>query len=525
VTGSTRRHPETLRVVIAGAGVAGLEAALTLRDLADGLVEVELLSPATQFVYRPMLVAEPFGTATALRLDLEAIAGEAGAHHRCDALASVDPGAGAVTTTAGAEVPYDALLIALGAQPVVAVPGALTFGVDRAGAEMESVLRGLGGRSLRRLVYVVPPTPSWTLAAYELALLTAAERAARRLPGPELTLVTAESEPLEQFGFAASRMVRETLERAGIELRAGARAERFADERLDLAGGEWIAADQVVSLPALTVPELPGLPQRRNGFVGTDVAMQVDGLERVWAAGDVTHFPIKNGGIAAQQADVAAQRIAIRAGAKALAPPFRPILRGALITGGAPELFEAKIDERGAGVAGVSTPLWSPSMKLAAPRLTPLLARALGAEDPAHDLLDLPVPPDADEGGPGNEQAVALLVAAADGDAARDDYAGALRWLRLVEQLDLALPAQYVSRRERWRHQLDPDSPTHPAAGRLDPDYASPAEARSELRRREGGLRESELRGGREMSAGLAALGDRIEAVRRSSRRSRLTGD
>ena len=87
--------------MIAGGGVAGLEAMLALRDLAGDRVEVELLSPAREFVYRPMLVAEPFGTARALRLELEPLVAAAGARHRAESLVSVDPRDRTVTTGTG----------------------------------------------------------------------------------------------------------------------------------------------------------------------------------------------------------------------------------------------------------------------------------------------------------------------------------------------------------------------------------------------------------------------------------------
>ena len=73
----------------------------------------------------------------------------------------------------------------------------------------------------------------------------------------------------------------------------------------------------------------------------TDVAMHVSGLEHVWAAGDVTSFPIKQGGLAAQQADIAARSIAADAGARVPLEPFQPVLRGALITGDAPEFLRS----------------------------------------------------------------------------------------------------------------------------------------------------------------------------------------
>ena len=99
---ASKHEPQGARlmhVVIAGGGVAGLEALLALSDLAEGLVDVELVSPADEFVYRPMLVAEPFGAASALRIELERVARDTRAHHTKDALVSVDPGAHTITTT------------------------------------------------------------------------------------------------------------------------------------------------------------------------------------------------------------------------------------------------------------------------------------------------------------------------------------------------------------------------------------------------------------------------------------------
>jgi flavin-dependent dehydrogenase len=49
---------DLLQVLIAGGGVAGLEAALALEDLAKDRVSTTLLAPAREFVYRPMTVRE-----------------------------------------------------------------------------------------------------------------------------------------------------------------------------------------------------------------------------------------------------------------------------------------------------------------------------------------------------------------------------------------------------------------------------------------------------------------------------------
>lgn len=285
-----------MHVVVAGGGVAGLEALLALSDLAEGLVDVEILSPGDEFVYRPMLVAEPFGAAEVLRIELERVALDTGARHTKDALVSVDPGARTVTTASGNTLGYDALLVALGADAVEAIPGALTFSAEAERRAFAELLSTLGRRRTRRIAFVVPKAVSWSIAAYELALLTAAERDARRLEGVELTLVTHETAPLDLFGAAASQLVAARLAEAGVSLRLSSVAEQFDEGQLHLDGAESLAADAAVALPALVVPPLPGLPQRGRGFVQTDVGMQVVGLETVWAAGDATWFPIKQGG-------------------------------------------------------------------------------------------------------------------------------------------------------------------------------------------------------------------------------------
>ena len=184
-----------MHVLIAGGGVAGVEAMLALAALAEDLVEVELLSPSDEFVYRPLQVVEPFGGGESIALDLGRIVEDAGARHTRDALASVDPAARTVTTASGATHGYEALLIALGARPVEAIPGALTFGDQEQRARFADLLAALGRRGTTRLAFVVPRLATWSIAAYELALLTAAERDARRLMDVEITLMTHEEAP------------------------------------------------------------------------------------------------------------------------------------------------------------------------------------------------------------------------------------------------------------------------------------------------------------------------------------------
>ena len=507
-----------MRVLIAGAGVAGLEGLLAISELCGDRAEVTLVSPSDEFVYRPMLVAEPFGGAEALRLAVAGLTGEAGATHLRDAVVSVDPKAKTVATESGAELRYDSLLVALGANPVAVVPGALTFGDASGRASFSELLGEMGRRGRKRVAFVVPPAATWPIAAYELALLTAAERDARRLEGVELTVVTHEQSPLGLFGSSAAGLAAARLRQAGIGLRTAGAVERFEDGRLVLAGGGAVEVDAAVALPGLEVPALPGIPQRSKGFIQTDSTMQVVGLESVWAAGDATWFPIKQGGLAAQQADVAARGIAARAGVHVPIEPWQPVLRAALITGDAPGYMRSS--RRGKDAAAVGQPLWWPPTKIAGRYLAPYLARPLQGHL-GEQLRDLPPAEDPEADRESHAQAVALVLSAADADARIGDFAGAIRWLSLLEHLNLVVPPEYVARRHEWRRQLDPEA-TDAAAERIDPSLGSPAAALSDLQRRIGWLREIETRSGREMDRELAHLDEGMDHLIALSRQTGL---
>jgi sulfide:quinone oxidoreductase len=120
---------------------------------------------------------------------------------------------------------------------------------------------------------------------------------------------------------------------------------------------------------------IPGIPCDRDGFVPTDAFGRVRGLDDVLAAGDVTSFPIKQGGLAAAQAVAAAEAIAARAGADITPEPFRPVLRGLLLTGAQPRYLRTEL-RGGLGETSVAqaSPLWWPPGKIVGRYLGPFLA-------------------------------------------------------------------------------------------------------------------------------------------------------
>jgi sulfide:quinone oxidoreductase len=387
----TDRHAQ-MRVLIAGGGVAALEAALALRALAEDHVTVELLAPEPRFWYRPLAVAEPFELGEARHFELPALAAAAGATYSPGTLVAVDADRHLARTSAGAALAYDALLIACGAVPIPAIPGAITF---RGPADSEAIRRLLdeiASGSVHRVAFAVPWGAVWSLPIYELALLTATHVAAREIPGVELVLVTPEDEPLQLFGRAGSEAVADLLDERGVAVHAGAYPAEVLDGELRLVPHGVIAADRVVALPRLKGPRIDGLPHTLDGFVPVDSHGRVEGLVDVYAAGDITTFPIKQGGIAAQQAEAAAETIAAEALSGLTPHPFRPVLRGLLLTGSRPQYLRREVRGGLGETDEASTePLWWPPAKIVGRYLAPFLGTLADVETSA----EYPAPPGA----------------------------------------------------------------------------------------------------------------------------------
>jgi sulfide:quinone oxidoreductase len=378
---------EARRVLVAGAGVAGLETALALQAIGEGRVSVELVAPEKEFTYRPLAVAEPFRVGDVRRFPLDRLVGDAGAQLRRGRVIAVDAEEKLVTLDDDDELGYDVLVLALGARPRASVAGALSFSGPQDRAALVAVLDRATAGELKRIVFAVPTAPAWPLPLYELAFLTGEYLTNHMTRGVEIVLTTPEDRPLALFGPAASEAIAALLEIRGIRLETGVSPERWEDGVLYLDGDRRIEADVVVALPRLEGQPIAGVAQDGGGFVATDELGWVLGLTDVYAAGDLTQFPVKQGGIAAQQADAVASAIAADAGANVRPATFKPVLRGLLLTGFAPRFLRS---EGGVGPSLVDTqPLWWPPAKIVGRYLSPFLATHLGL------AAELPEPPPA----------------------------------------------------------------------------------------------------------------------------------
>jgi sulfide:quinone oxidoreductase len=411
-------------VLIAGAGVAAFEATLALRAAAGERVDIELVAPETRFWYRPLAVAEPFGLGEVLTFELSQLAADAGARFTPGEVVAVDAVAHVTRTAAGAELPYGLILIATGASPRAAVAGALTFRGPADTELIRALLRALDGGDVRRVAVAVPLGAVWALPAYELALLIAAYASARRIEDVQVVLVTPEEEPLQLFGSAASAAAQALLDERGVALHTRVYATEANDGQLRLVPDALISVDRVVALPRLYGRPIDGIPHTRDGFIVVDQQSRVAGFRDVFAAGDVTSFPIKQGGIAAQQADAAAEAIAADLGAIPEARPFRPVLRGMLLTGGAPRYLRHEASGGRGGTSAVSLePLWWPPAKIVGRHLAPFLAGLAGAREPEPATappgavpVEVELRPDELARSEARRRALALADAEADGD-------------------------------------------------------------------------------------------------------------
>lgn len=365
-----------LHVVVAGGGIAGVETLLALRSLTGDALSFTLVSPARQLHYRPFAVLEPFTSRATRHYDLGEICADLDVTHQREALAGVDPHARTILTEGGERIGYDALVLAPGAHAAAGLPRAHTFYADADPGSLHWVVSELEQGMTRRVAFVVPPGPTWPLPLYELALMTAARVREMGVRDAELTLVTPEDAPLGLFHGAGSAAVADRLAQAGITFAGSTYAHDYDGRTLALTPGErTLEAERVVALPVLSGPAIPGVPSDADGFVHVDEHGRVPGLPDVYAVGDATTFAVKQGGIAAQQADAVATLVARSAGASAPEPSTRPLLRAVLFTGDGPVYLRATITGGESVVSSASRHCpWWPPHKVAARYLAPYLA-------------------------------------------------------------------------------------------------------------------------------------------------------
>ncbi len=372
---SSSNPRSSFKVLIAGGGVAALEAALALRELAGDRVAPACWLLSLSLCTARMRVREPFAYSEARRYSLEDISRDIGVELVQDSFKWLDAQQSIVHTEGGATLGYDALLLAMGARLSPAFGHVLTIDDRRLDEQYHGLIQDVEGGYVHSLALLVPTPMPWPLPIYELALMTAT-RAYDMGVDVSITIATPEDAPLAVFGTAVSEAVQRLLEERDILTLTSAHCGVPEQGRVSVhPGARTLHVDRVVALPQLSGPSAPGVPgDASGGFIPIDAHCRVRGLERVFAAGDATDFAVKHGGVAAQQADAAAEAIAWLAGAAVQPRKFHPVIHGVLLGAKKPLYLSAHITGGHGSSSEVSdSPTWSPPTKIAAKYLAPYL--------------------------------------------------------------------------------------------------------------------------------------------------------
>jgi sulfide:quinone oxidoreductase len=365
---------QQLQVVVCGGGIAGAEGLLRLHRLAAERIRLTLVAPDEELVNRPLAVREPFALPGLRRYPLARLAADTEADWVQDRVAWLDRERHTVHTGGGTEISYDALLLAVGARESAPFEHAHMFSSRGGDEQLHGIVQDLEMGYVTSVAFVLPEGRVWPLPLYELALMTA-ERARSMNMEPRLYFSTPEAKPLEAFGGAAGEAVAGLLERAGVTLYTGVVARVPEPQTVELDGLR-LEAQRIITLPKITGPAIRGIPAGADWFVPIDERCVVrETNERVFAAGDATDFPVKHGGIGAQQADTAAAGIAHLAGIGEVPPPLHPVIRGKLLTGEGPLYLTAHVIAGRGWESEISEqPPWPADEKVVAEELGPYLA-------------------------------------------------------------------------------------------------------------------------------------------------------
>lgn len=314
---------ESARIVIVGGGLAGVEAAIYLRDCLGDRARVTLISPEDHFIFRPFLTYVPFGLSPdRIEIDLAAIA-------KCHGFSLITGRVDEIRLEkklvrfGTQSIAYDFLVIATGASPVTEpVPG-LSFAhsiwnqtdMMRLRSRLMRLLTEARAGSRARLLFLVPPDSAWTGPLYETAFMTDTWLYWNRVrPSIDMVLATPEASYIEAIGGEMHRPVSEELERHGIEGLTEKRAVGVTSDAVLFDDGSEIAYDLLVSGVSYSGNSpVSALPSDAQGFIRTRLATrQVVGQDEIYAVGDVSDYPVKQGYLALLQADAAAEHICAR---------------------------------------------------------------------------------------------------------------------------------------------------------------------------------------------------------------------
>lgn len=365
-------------ILIAGSGPGALEATLALSASEHIDASISLISPQTEFTYRPNMVMEPFGVEETASYAVAEVIRHPNVTQWLGTLERVDAAAGKAWSPEDDEFNFDALIVATGTEMHADLPeSVVTFGQQGSLEKLKDIVGEIEAGTITNVLFTAPAGPTWQLPLYEFTLMCA-DRAERQSGQQiEIAIATPESEPLEVLGAENSATVRQLCGEFGVVIHADTTVEAYDGVTADLSDGSAFPVDRVFAFPRLTGRTPAGLPTNDDGFLRVDDSQRVEGTTNVYAVGDVTDFRVKQGGLASEQGDAAITAIETALGSRDAPVPFSREIEALLLTADRRVAMRARIGAESSQSIEVEQPT-GPAQKIH----SKLLAERLRAISP-----------------------------------------------------------------------------------------------------------------------------------------------
>jgi sulfide:quinone oxidoreductase len=288
---SFSKHRAADPIVVLGLGFAGLAAAYSLRR-AIPEVEVVAVNGRRDYVYRPSLPQVALGKKGLARItiDVDAALGRRGIRFCHARVLGLDPDGRRLLTDAG-PLPYSRLLVALGSEIAFEeVPGLARWGhvlceADRILRLKEEIAAFSGGEIV---VALSRDNPYELMDIGFVAELCHLLESSGRMGRTRISYLTPYADVVPFLGARARAAIRRALQRAGVEIVAGAEVTAVDHDRVTLAGGTSLPSRLSVFFPPYrgrSCLSYPGLTDGR-GYLLVDERLRNPAFPEIYGAGD-----------------------------------------------------------------------------------------------------------------------------------------------------------------------------------------------------------------------------------------------
>ncbi|MEJ2423282.1 MAG: FAD-dependent oxidoreductase [Candidatus Thiodiazotropha sp.] len=288
------------RVTIVGSGFAALTAVKTLRSQ-DREAEITLVSPRAEFHYLPGSIWIPSGIREPenLIIPLKSFFSRMQVKHVQAEATGLSEDGRTLETTVG-PIENDGLIIASGGQFIKKLPGiehAITpcEGID-ATMRIRQRLKEMDGGIIAIGFASNPNEPSAMRGGPMFEFLFGIDRQLRlekRRDHFKLVFFTPAENPGQRLGPKAVKGLVTEMEKREIETHLGHKMVKFTPTTVETQGGVF-DADLILFMPGMTGNawfDNTALPRSPGGLIKADAQCRVEGLQRVYVAGDSGSFP------------------------------------------------------------------------------------------------------------------------------------------------------------------------------------------------------------------------------------------